>query len=305
MNSLRKLKGRFPLNIVSIGEVLWDVFNNSEYIGGAPFNFSVHATKLGHNVLFVSIVGNDTRGKKILKRAAEFGLSTKYIKQINEHTTTYVEIETTNTGQTFFTLNPPRASDLPLLDSKLINEIINYNPDLIYFGTFQQTSRRFHELTQTIIESNPGAKYLYDINLRPNYYTAELVIKLLSYTSILKINEEEVWIVNKMFDLQSKDLKEFGYCVNGRFDVEIVCITRGKDGCAVYLNGNYLETNGYTVKVVDTIGSGDAFIAGFLHGMSKGWDSIKICEFANRLGALIASKKGATPEWSIDEVYAL
>lgn len=108
-----------------------------------------------------------------------------------------------------------------------------------------------------------------------------------------------------MFDRKHVGLKESCSWLIDEFDVEGVCITLGQKGCAVYINGNYLESPGYAVKVVDPVGAGDAFAAGFIHGLGLGWESIEICDFANRLGTLIASKRGATPEWSMDEVVSL
>jgi fructokinase len=71
------------------------------------------------------------------------------------------------------------------------------------------------------------------------------------------------------------------------------------------LNDEFLESPGFPVKVADTIGAGDAFSAALLHGIDAGWAAPQIANFANRVGALVASRPGGTPAWTIDEAMAL
>ena len=100
------------------------------------------------------------------------------------------------------------------------------------------------------------------------------------------------------------ELKDFCRWSVNAFELEGVCITKGPDGCVVYLDGEYIESSGYKVKVVDTVGAGDAFAAGFLHGLSKNLKLNKTCDFADRLGAFTIKNKGAIPDWKIDEVLS-
>ena len=293
------------MRIISIGEVLWDVYENEEHIGGAPFNFSVHSMRLGNEVYFISAVGEDGRGERALRCITDYGLSTKFISRVKDYPTGHVGVNKDKGGRPSYIIYRPAAYDFPSLTSEQINDIFSFQPDWLYFGTVQQMSSVARELTKELIYLVPGAKRFYDMNLRVGHYTKELVKELLKVSSILKLNDEEARICCGLFDKKQLELKDFCKWVVGNFDFEGVCITKGLEGCAVYLDSNYQESPGYQIEVVDTIGAGDAFAAGFLHGLNKNWKLDKVCDSANRLGALIASKEGATPEWSIDEVISL
>jgi fructokinase len=155
------------------------------------------------------------------------------------------------------------------------------------------------DYTRQLLEAHPHARRFYDINLRPGCYTPELVAQLLAEASVIKLNEAEVDAVVRMTGQPHTSLEEF--CRRW----PAVCVTRGAAGCAIWLDGSYCECPGYHVPVADTVGAGDAFSAAFLHGLSQGWPPDRIGDFANRLGAIVASRRGATPSWSLDEVLAL
>ena len=139
------------------------------------------------------------------------------------------------------------------------------------------------------------------MNLRSGHYTKDLVKELLMSSSILKLNDGEVRNCCELFKKKPMELKDFCRWSVNAFELEGVCITMGPDGCVVYLDGEYIESSGYKVKVVDPVGAGDAFAAGFLHGLSKNLKLNKTCDFANRLGASTIKNKGAIPDWEIDE----
>ncbi len=154
------------MRIVSIGEVLWDVIGNQEFLGGAALNFSAHAARLGHTVHFVSAVGKDERGGRVLARMAELGLSTRYIRPIEAYPTGVVTVELDPAGVPKFTLHHPAAYDAPELTADDIAELLSPKPDWIYFGTLFQMSPPARQLTYRLIDSHCGARLLYDVNLR-------------------------------------------------------------------------------------------------------------------------------------------
>ena len=293
------------MNIVSIGEILWDVYENEEHIGGAPFNCSVHLKKLGHQVYFISSVGNDKRGLNALKYIQNNDITTKFVQQVNCYPTGYVEVKTGVDGSASYIIHRPMAYDFPSLTSEQLNDIISFLPDWLYFGTVQQMGVSAHELTCNLVELLPKTKCFYDMNLRDDNYTKDLVKKLLMASSIVKLNADEVRICCELFEKRPMELRYFCEWAVEEFKLEGVCITTGPDGCATYLDGKYLESPGYREKVVDSVGAGDAFSAGLLHGLSKNWKLDKVCDFANRLGAIIIKKKGAIPDWTLKEVFTL
>ncbi len=159
------------MRIVSIGEVLWDIIGDKEYLGGAALNFAAHATRLGHTVFFVSAVGKDERGRRVLDRMTELGLSTRYVHAIETHPTGVVTVELDPAGVPRFTLHHPAAYDAPELTDGDLAELLSPKPDWIYFGTLFQMSPQAKQLTYRLIDSHCGARLLYDVNLRKDSYT--------------------------------------------------------------------------------------------------------------------------------------
>jgi fructokinase len=292
------------MKIVSIGEVLWDILPSAEHLGGAPFNFAWHAHNLGHDVCFVSAVGDDPYGNQALERIAESGLSTRFIRRVDCPTGT-VTVATDSLGLPHYTIHRPAAYDFPALTPAEFDALLSPAPDWIYFGTLQQMSAPAHALTLKLMSAAPAAKRFYDINLRSNSYTPELIRKLARHTNILKLNEQEVPALRQIGGFQGDSVAQF--CRNCRriFQLDAICVTLGPQGCALLLDNEYLEAPGFPVKVVDTIGAGDAFSAALLHGINAGWAPSRIGDFANRIGALVASRPGGTPKWTIAEAMAL
>ncbi len=293
------------MKIVSIGEVLWDIIGEKEYLGGAALNFAAHAARLGHTVFFVSAVGKDERGRRVLKRMAELGLSTRYVSEIPSHPTGIVTVELNAAGVPRFTLHHPAAYDAPELTEREVAELLTPAPDWIYFGTLFQMSPQARELTYRLIDSHCGARLLYDVNLRKDHHTVPLLRELMARGQVVKLNEEEAAAIDQMLGRPSHSLEEFCRSYSSEFGWQSACVTRGEKGCVLLVNGEFIEAPGYNVKAQDTVGAGDAFAAAFAHGLSLKWPAPQIADFANRVAALVASRPGGTPSWSIEEAYAL
>jgi len=156
-----------------------------------------------------------------------------------------------------------------------------------------------------LLDAAPAARRFYDVNLRASSYTPELVCTLIQQTHILKLSHQELPLIKEMCGIKGSSLEQFCREITGTFELETVCITRGAEGCALLLNGKYVEAPGFPIQVADAIGAGDAFSAALVHGMSAGWQACQAAEFANRVGALVASRPGATPRWTVTEAMAL
>lgn len=293
------------MKIVSVGEVLWDVLPSCEHLGGAPFNFAWHAHNLGHEVCFVSAVGNDQHGRATLEQMAESGLSARFIRRVPNHPTGTVTVALDLQGLPHYTIHRPAAYDFPALSPAEFNILVNPTPAWIYFGTLQQISAPAHDLTLQIMAAAPAAKYFYDINLRIGSFTPELVRTLAQRAHIVKLNEQEIPILREIGGLHGDSLEQFCRNCLSTFQLEAVCITLGPKGCALLMGQDYLEAPGLPIFVADTIGAGDAFSAALLHGINAGWTAARIAEFANRIGALVASRSGGTPKWTMAEAMAL
>jgi fructokinase len=293
------------MKIISVGEVLWDVIGETEHLGGAPFNFAAHAGKLGHEVLFVSAVGADDRGERVLQHMQATNLSTRYVACIREYPTGSVLVNVDSVGQPSFVIHRPAAYDFPRLTASGLKSLLSPPPDLIYFGTLQQMSPPARELTMRLLHATPQARRFYDVNLRTGSYEAELVRELVARATILKVNHQEVDEIARLFGERYRSLEDFCRRSSEQFGLEAVCVTRGAQGCSLLLRGEYVEAKGYSVAVVDTVGAGDAFAAAFVHGLSQNWPAAHIADFANRIGALVAARPGAIPTWTVEEAYAL
>jgi fructokinase len=179
--------------------------------------------------------------------------------------------------------------------------------DWLYFGSLLQTSAAMEQFTTHLAQRLSGTRCMYDMNLRTGHWTLPLVQRLSSLATVVKLNEDEAAMLFALTEPASAvySLEDFCWRWSGEYGVETVCVTLGKDGCAVYQQGKLHRFGGYAVVVKDTVGSGDAFAAAFLHGFHLGWPMERSARFANALGALVASRAGATPEWSMSECEAL
>jgi fructokinase len=272
------------MTILSIGEILWDVFPDTARLGGAPFNFAVHAHRLGHRVIFLSAVADDERGRAALGRAAELGLTTEFIQVAAGRPTGSVSVRLDAEGHPDFTIHRPAAYDCLTLDERQLARLAELRPDWIYFGTLYPMEGHAREVLRSVMDAVPGARRFYDVNLRRGCYTPELVRELLALAAAVKLNDDEAELFPDLGAAPS------------------VAITRGEKGCLVRIGNDRAECPGYPVKVADTVGAGDAFAAAFLHGLAAGWSAARTGNFANRLGALVASRAGAVPAWSPAEL---
>ena len=293
------------MNMISIGEVLWDVFGDEEHLGGAAFNFGAHAKILGHSVSFISAIGEDSKGRRVLERMDAMGLTSRFVRQVKDRPTGIVTVNLNSSGQPHFVIHRPAAYDFPELSDLDLRELSSCRPDWIYFGTLFQMSPKAKALTLKVIDANPEARRFYDVNLRENCYEAALVNELMSRATTVKLNDQEVAMIQSMFGWSHRSLEDFCQDTARKFGWAAVCVTRGEEGCVLLIGDNYAEANGYHVRIADTVGAGDAFAAAFVHGMGLGWTAQEVADFANRVGALVASRPGGTPSWTVEEARAL
>lgn len=287
------------MKILAAGEILWDVFENGEHLGGAALNFAAHARRLGHDVELVSAVGDDERGHRALARMRELELSTRFVRTVSEAPTGIVTVKVAADGQPQFTIHRPAAYDFAAAPAE------DYRPDWIYFGTLFQMYPHPRDLVRTLIEAHGEARRFYDVNLRVDSYTPELVQALMGSADVVKLNDAEMDTVRAMLGGEPGGLEDFARGCAARFGWRAACITRGAAGCSLLVGDEFVECPGYPVRVADTVGAGDAFAAAFLHGINAGWRPAEIADFANRVGALVAGRPGGTPPWTVGECRAL
>lgn len=293
------------MNVISIGEVLWDVAGAQEFLGGAPLNFAIHLSYLGHHVAMISAVGNDERGRRIMQRLNEIGLSTSFIQVDPDHPTGWVDVRFGPQGEPEYKIHRPVAYDFPKLSPDQLRRVLSPPVDWIYFGTLQQMSPVAARLTERFIAEAPAARRFYDPNLRAHSYSPEMVLALLERATVVKLSEKEAEEISSMCGTPGLSLENFCRKYAQRFRWEAICVTLGAAGCVALVGNEWVVAPGYQVATAEPVGAGDAFAAAFLHGLSSGWPAPQIADFANRVAALVVSRPGAVPRWTVDEAMAI
>ena len=294
------------MQIVSIGEVLWDVFGEKEFLGGAPLNFSAHLHRLDSSVTLLSAVGADARGNLTLKTMRNLGLTTEMVHTVAERPTGTAIIVTDSAGNASFTIDRPAAFDCLRMDDALFERLDSLQPGWIYFGTLALTEECTEQILLQLLQHSPQAKRFYDMNLRTGHWNLPLVLRLSALATVLKLNDTEAeHLFTLTFGTREFDLEEFCRHWSSTYNIETICVTLGSKGCAVFHAEALQAFAGVSIEVADTVGAGDAFAAAFLHGLDAGWPMARTAAFANALGALVASREGATPVWQIDECLSL
>lgn len=284
-------------NVFCVGEVLWDSLPSGLFLGGAPFNVACHLNMLGIKARIISRVGNDELGKKIIKKVRGRKLETNLIQVDDSYSTGIVDVNLDKKGNATYNIVNPAAWDFISLKNELDN--FSIEPDVLIYGTLAQRN----EVSRKSIKKLRAKSKLnvYDVNLRPPFTEREIINDSLLDAHIVKMNDEEFLQLSKWFNL-SNSLKEGMRELADNFNCETICITKGAKGSAIYRNNQFLEHPGFSVDVKDTIGAGDAFLAALLHGFLHDTSNKKIIEFANAVGAYVASQDGAIPKLDMTRI---
>jgi fructokinase len=293
------------MRVISVGEILWDLIEGNEFLGGAPLNLCSHLRQLGHQAFFISAVGDDERGRRALLQSAALGVDTRYVSITRRAATGISKVVLDQDGRATHHLPRPAAYDFVALNPEQRASLSRERPDWICFGTLAQMEAGPRTVTRLLLEDNPEAKRFYDVNLRPRCWTPELVEELLHQANAAKLNEDEADAIAALFGWPADSLAAFSELTARRFSLDLVCVTRGAEGCCLWKNGEHVESRGFPVKIADTVGAGDAFSAALLHGLAQKWNLARVAEFANRVGALVASRSGATPVWTENDALAI
>lgn len=286
---------------LAVGELLWDVLPSGKVMGGAPANFASRLQALGSAVVLATRVGHDELGDELVAGINQIGLSSNLIQTDPDLPTGTVEVKLNSQGDPSFTINNNVAWENIELTEEL--EQTALQASLICFGTLAQRGKRSMNTIQQLLSKNSRAKKFLDINLRRDCYTSEVIENSLRLCDILKINRSEIEVLNKLFSLGNGSILDQVGELTSRFDLECCVVTLGKEGSlAVAASGTDVYVPGYTISVVDTIGSGDAFSAGFVHSYLAGLSLGECCDLGNIIGAISSSKPGALSPISIDEL---
>ncbi|MCE5198314.1 MAG: carbohydrate kinase [Armatimonadota bacterium] len=284
--------------VLSYGAVLWDIIEGKEYIGGAPFNVAAHLAKLGCASSMVTRVGSDRLGDAALDVMKRLGVDTTFAQVDAVHPTGTAEVSLTGNGIPTFYLPPDSAYNFIEADDQLLSQLNHTGFDVICFGTLEQRGETSRNSLYKILDLVHTEHVFYDVNIRLDYYPEDVLRRSFEFSTIVKINEDECGLIAQR--LYGKNFSEVEMVERLRVDfaVQVVCVTKGGDGCTVHAGG---ESRSYPVEpvtVVDTVGSGDAFSGAFLNHYCRTEDPFESACLGNKLGSYVASQRGAIPEYS-------
>jgi fructokinase len=283
--------------VIGLGELLWDMFPDGRKAGGAPANFAFHANQLGCRGLPASRVGRDALGDELVTFLEQQGLSTELIQRDANHLTGTVTVELDAQGHPSYVIHTDVAWDQLAADDALLETAKRANS--ICFGTLGQRSTTARETIRRVIaNAGPECLIVFDVNLRQQFYSREIIEQSLRLANVVKLNDEEVSALASMgiISAADNDLVDFGRDIIDRFGPRLVCITQGSDGATLVSATDAVRIPGRRVEIADTVGAGDAFTAALVATLLTGRPLSQCGEIANEVGALVASRPGAMPE---------
>ncbi len=288
------------MKTLSIGEILWDLLPSGAKEGGAPMNVAIHMKKLGHDALFAGKVGNDAMGRSLASFLLKHGIDTSLLQTDHSLPTGTVEVEFKNNHDVTFDIVDNVAYDNMGVDTELLYAA--KDADAIVYGTLASRHETTRETILKLLDATSGVKVV-DVNLRPPYDTKEITALMLSKADIAKLNNYEIQTIAEWYKIDLPERDTLAWFAD-RFRLKLVCLTKGENGAMTYesASGNILEHRGYKVNVADTVGAGDAFLSGFLFSFLNKKSLEESLTLASAVGALVASKTGATPEYTFNEV---
>ncbi|MDE5845168.1 MAG: carbohydrate kinase [Muribaculaceae bacterium] len=280
--------------VIGMGEALWDVLPEGKKIGGAPANFAYHVSQFGLNSCVVSAIGDDPLGDEILSNFKQKGL--KYEIPKVPYPTGTVQVELDAEGVPQYEIKENVAWDnIPYTDT--LKELAK-KTKAVCFGSLAQRNIVSRETINNFLNAIPAKNdplIVFDINLRQNFYTKEIICDSINRCNILKINDEELVIVSRLFGYPGIDLQDKCWILLGKYNLKMLILTCGINGSYVFTPGNVSFVPTPKVDVVDTVGAGDSFTAAFVASILRGEPVNVAHQKAVDTSAFVCTQAGAMP----------
>lgn len=281
--------------VVGMGEALWDVLPEGKKIGGAPANFAYHVSQFGLPSQVVSAVGNDPLGREIVENFTSKGLN-HLIEEVPYPTGT-VQVEIDPAGVPQYVIKENVAWDNIPYTARL--EALAGQTRAVCFGSLAQRNIVSRDTINRFLDAMPQTAdnlVVFDVNLRQGFYTKEILCNSMKRCNILKINDEELVTVSRMFGYPGIDLQDKCWILLGKYNLRMLILTCGINGSYVFTPGNVSFQPTPKVEVADTVGAGDSFTAAFIASLLKGKSVAEAHALAVRTSAFVCTRKGAMPE---------
>lgn len=280
--------------VVGMGEALWDVLPEGKKIGGAPANFAYHVSQFGLPSCVVSAIGDDALGKEIIENFTSKGLD-QLIAEVPYPTGT-VQVEIDQTGIPLYDIKENVAWDnIPYTEHL---DALAKRTKAVCFGSLAQRNVVSRETINHFLDTMPkddDSLIVFDVNLRQGFYNKEILCKSIQNCNILKINDEELITVSRMFGYPGIDLQDKCWILLGKYNLKMLILTCGINGSYVFTPGNVSFQPTPKVEVADTVGAGDSFTAAFIASVLKGKSVTEAHSIAVKTSAFVCTQKGAMP----------
>lgn len=281
------------MKIAAFGELLWDLLPTGKVLGGAPANFIFRINSFGDQGTLLSRVGNDKAGREARVALKRLGVSDENIQTDYSFPTGSVKVKLDEFGNPDFNIITDVAYDHMEINSEMMEAF--READCVCFGTLVQRYGISKNTLRELINESPDVVKFLDINLRKKCYTATTVEDSLKMANILKTNDDELLITKDLLGLKSVHLKELARETIEKYNLDILLCTLGRNGAFCLTKEDVFHYDpGYQVSLGDTVGSGDAFSAGFVHYFMNGHSIDEALKFGNAAGAMVAKTTGAT-----------
>ena len=291
-------------NVIGVGEVLWDLLLTGPQLGGAPANFAYHAHALGAQAQVITRVGKDDHGREIIRRFHELGLPETSVQVDETVPTGTAKVALSGDGLAHFTIQENVAWDFMAVTDEAV--AVSRRAAAICFGSLAQRCEASRNTIQYLVAATPpDALRVFDINMRQQFYSRDVVEKSFRLANVLKLNDDELPRLADMFSLTGSTKDQIGQLAH-TFGLRLVALTRGPNGSLLYQKDNdnndvrWSDCPSRPVKVVDTVGAGDSFTAAMVMGLLRKMDLDEINTIANEVARYVCSQPGATPALPIE-----
>lgn len=281
--------------VVGLGEVLWDVLPEGKKLGGAPANFAYHAGQFlgSDNTIAISALGEDNLAEETIEALEEHNL--KYLLPRVKYPTGTVQVTLSGDGIPAYEIKENVAWDnIPFTDEM---KAVAQNCRAVCFGSLAQRNVVSRGTIKKFLSATPDdCMKIFDINLRQNFYTKEVIDDSLHLCNVLKINDEELVVIGRMFGYPGLDMQDKCWLLLGKYNLDILVLTCGVNGSYVFTPGamSFYETP--KVEVADTVGAGDSFTGTFCACILKGKSVADAHRIAVDASAFVCTQKGAMPK---------
>lgn len=292
----------FRKPILCFGELLWDSLPHGLFPGGAPLNVAYHLQRLGRRALPITAVGTDFLGQELLRRLKWWDVDARFVTVLEDKATGVVQVSLDANGAASYRILEDVAWDWIRVSDELL-EVADSSLALIY-GTLAQRGEHNRQQFTRLLRRTTNAYKVFDVNLRPPFDEHELVWQLAAHADLIKLNAEELSAL--LHDPRLRDsatpnfFEEAARRLAARIGCSGICVTASERGAGLLLHGRWQWAEGRAVAVKDTVGAGDAFLAGLIHNLLiLSPNPTEALERACRLGEFVAASTGATPFYSI------